>query len=140
MLNLLRLGRMTANPSLEEKASQLGKAFSREIEKSPFAYPQLMCALNFAIGPSSEIVIAGKKEAKDTKNLLQVLQTQFIPNKIVLLNPINEGSPHIHRLAEFTRKQVCVNDKATAYVCRNYKCQFPTNHPSEMLELIKSGN
>ena len=29
--------------------------------------------------------------------------------------------------------------KATAYVCTNYECEFPTNDVEKMLELLKSG-
>ena len=32
MLNLLRLGRMTADPDLEQKASGIGRAFFKNVE------------------------------------------------------------------------------------------------------------
>ena len=70
--------------------------------------------------------------------MLKTLQNQFIPNKVVLLNPINEDSPEVHRLAEFTKDQQCVYGMATAYVCRNYNCQMPTTDPAKMLELLEA--
>ena len=48
MLNLLRLGRMTANAEFEEKAVQIGRAFSRTIWQAPMQ----VVALKF---PSSEL-------------------------------------------------------------------------------------
>ena len=136
MLNLLRLGRMTANVAFEEMAAQIGRAFSKDVKNAPVAYTLLMCALNFAVGPAYEIVIAGQPEAEDMQCMLQALRTQFAPNKVVLLNPINEGSPGIHRLAEFIKGQSSIDRMATVYVCLNYNCQMPTTDPNRMLELL----
>lgn len=47
MLNLLRLGWITVNSSLEEKAAKIGRAFSRNVKQSPSAYTQLMVAVDF---------------------------------------------------------------------------------------------
>jgi len=136
MLNLLRLGRMTANVALEEMAAQIGCAFSKEVENAPVAYTQLMCALYFAFGPFYEVVIAGQSEAEDMRTMLKTLRTQFVPNKVVLLNPTNEESPSIHTLVEFIKGQPSIDGMATAYVCLNYNCQLPTTDPAKMLELL----
>jgi len=135
MLNLLRLGRMTAQPDLEEKAAIISRAFSASVRQSPIAYTQLMLAVDFALGPSYEVVIAGKPGAEDTRMMLAALRAQFVPDKVVLLRPDGE-SPRIARLAEFTQYQRSIDGKATAYVCRNYKCEFPTTDVEVLLNLL----
>jgi uncharacterized protein YyaL (SSP411 family) len=139
MLNLLRLGRMTANSGLEEKAAKIGRAFSRSVKQSPSMYTQLMVALDFGIGPCYEVVIAGKTQAEDTKAMVKALRTRFLPNKVVLLNPSERESPKIAQLAEFTKNQSSIGGKATAYVCLNYNCKLPTTDISKMLELLNAG-
>jgi uncharacterized protein YyaL (SSP411 family) len=136
MLNLLRLGRMTANSDLEEKAAKIGRAFSRSVKLSPSAYTQLMVALDFGIGPCYEVVIAGNAKAEDTKAMVKALRTRFLPNKIVLLNPGERESPEIAQLAAFTRNQSSIGGRATAYVCLNYNCKLPTTDINKMLELL----
>jgi uncharacterized protein YyaL (SSP411 family) len=136
MLNLLRLGRMTANSDLEGKAAKIGRAFSRSARQSPAAHTQLMVALDFGIGPCYEVVIAGNAQAQDTKAMVKALRTRFLPNKVVLLNPSEQESPGIAQLAEFTKNQSSIGGKATAYVCRNYNCKLPTTDMSKMLELL----
>jgi uncharacterized protein YyaL (SSP411 family) len=136
MLNLLRLGRMTANSDLEEKAAKIGRAFSRSIKQSPSAHTQLMVALDFGIGPCYEVVIAGQTQAEDTKAMVQALRTRFLPNKVVLLNPTDRESTGIVKLAEFTKNQSSIGGKATAYVCLNYSCKSPTTDINKMLELL----
>jgi uncharacterized protein len=136
MLNLLRLGRMTANSELEEKAAKIGRAFSKSVKPSPAAHNQLMIALDFGIGPCYEVVIAGNAQAQDTKAMVKAVRTRFLPNKIVLLNPSEQESPGIARLAEFTKNQSSIGGRPTAYVCQNYNCKLPTTDINKMLELL----
>ena len=65
MLNLLRLGRMEGRAGLEEKAMHTGQAFSRRIFQAPSAYAFWMTALEFALAPSLEVVIAGNPGSAD---------------------------------------------------------------------------
>ena len=136
MLNLLRLGRMTANSDLEEQAAKIGRAFSKSVKQSPLAHAQLMSALEFAVGPSYEVVIAGKPEAEDTRDMVQALGINFIPNKVVLFNPDGKASPELAQIAEFTKYQTSLNGEATAYVCFNHNCRSPTTDKTRMLELL----
>jgi len=135
-LNLLRLGRITANTNFEEKALKIGRAFSMAVKQSPSAYTQLMVAVDLAVGPSYEVVIVGNSGAEDTKSMVRALRTHFVPNKIVLLRPSEKESPDIIRLAEYTKYQSSIDGKATAYVCLNYTCKLPTADPGKMLELL----
>jgi hypothetical protein len=136
MLNLLRLGRMTATPDLEEKAAGIGRAFSRSVKQLPSAHTQLMVALDLGIGPCYEVVIAGKARGEDTKAMVRALRTHFLPNTVVLLNPGERESFEIAQLAEFIRNQPSIGGKATAYVCLNHNCKLPTTGVGKMLELL----
>jgi len=134
--NLLRLGRITGDADLEEKAARIGRAFAGSVQQMPSAYTQLMVALDFAVGPSHEVVIAGSLEAEDTKAMLKALRRHYFPNKVVLFRP-EEEMPEIAQLAEFTRSQVSLNGRATAYVCQSYRCERPTTDTKTMLEMLK---
>jgi hypothetical protein len=136
MLNLLRLGRITANSNFEEKAEKIGMSFYNQVKDSPSAYPQLMVSLDFAIGPSYEVVIAGNSKAEDTRAMVKALRRQFVPNKVVLLRPTETGSPEIDRIAEFVKNHPSINGKATAYICQNYQCKLPTTDINKMLEML----
>jgi hypothetical protein len=136
MLNLLRLGRMTAKPDWEEKAAAIGRTFSRSLGQSPSAHTQLMIALDFGLGPSYQVVIAGNAGAEDTGGMIRALGAHFLPNKVVLLKPAEQDSREIFQLSPFTRQQPGIGGKATAYVCLNYNCKLPTTDVDQMLELL----
>ncbi len=136
LLNLLRLARMTGRSDLEERAQELAEAFGALIRESPAAFTQWMISLDFALGPSSEVVIAGEPEAPETGAMLRTLRRGFLPNKIVLLRPPGPGGEEISRLAAYAESIAGVSGKATAYVCHNYRCDRPTADPQEMLNLL----
>lgn len=137
MLNLLRLGRLTANTDFEEKAAMIGRAFSAKINVSPSAYTQLISAVDFAMGPSYEVVIVGDSNSEDTKEMLKTLGKAYIPNKVVLHRPTDKESSEITELAEYAVYYKSIDGKATAYVCLNYRCNMPTTEVDEMLAMLK---
>ncbi len=134
--DLICLARLTGETTFEEKASQLMNSFSIEVARAPFAYSQLMAALDFALGPSSEAVVVGDPQKEDTANMFRAIRSKFIPRKVVLFRPSVEKSPEIADLAEFTRDLQNQEGKATAFVCRNHTCSLPTTDTSKMLELL----
>lgn len=137
LLNLARLYRMTGESRFEEKAEALVKAFSGEIDQQPFAYPMVLCGLDFLFGPSQEIVITGDPDAEETKAMLDALQESFLPNKVILFRPANDeaAAAKLAELAPFTETQLAVDGKPTAYVCKNFACQLPTTEIGKLKEL-----
>jgi len=138
MLNLLRLGRMTANSELEQKASEIGRAFFNNVGKSPAEYTQLMIAVDFSTGPSYEVVISGDVQGEDTKKMLHVIESKFIPDKIMIFLSSGTDLSEITSIAPFIRDLPTIENRATAYVCVNYNCKLPTTDINKMLSLLKS--
>ncbi len=135
-MNMIRLGRMTANPDLENMAHKVGQTFSGNVTAMPSAHTQLLMAVEFSAGPSHEVVIVGEPGAADSTAMLNILRSGFLPNKVVLFRPMGADAPAISGIADFTKFQKALNGKATAYVCRNYSCEMPTTDPKNMLELL----
>ena len=59
----------------------------------------------------------------------------FGPATTVLLKP-TDGPSAIATLAEWTRDYDTVDGGATAYVCRDRRCDLPTNDVDRMLDLL----
>ncbi len=136
MWNMLRLGRIIANPRLEKRGKDIGRAFSKAVKQIPSAYTQFMVALGFAVGPSYEVVIVGQLETEDTKEMLKALAGRFTPNVVTLFRP-TVNSAEIDGLADYLNSYESLNNKATAYVCTNFTCKAPTTDVGKMLELIQ---
>jgi len=137
MLNLLRLSYITGDSELEEKADILNKVFSERIRANPLAHSQFLVAIDFAIGPSYSLVIAGNTEDEDTKLMLDVLRNEYIPNKVILQRRTDQEIPEIDSLSNFVQFFTNLDKKATAYICINKICKPPTHDTTQALELLR---
>jgi uncharacterized protein YyaL (SSP411 family) len=137
MYNLLRLASLTGDTGLDEKAAQIGRAFSEQVGQFPSGYTQFLISVDFALGPSYAVVIVGHPGAEDTVEMIRALDGRFIPNQVTILRPTDRESPDILTIAEFVRSHVSLDSKATAYVCTGNACKAPTTDVKEMLRLIR---
>jgi uncharacterized protein YyaL (SSP411 family) len=136
MYNLIRLAHITGNPDLEQRAKQIGKAFSDEIIKMPSGYNQMMVSLDFAIGPSFEIVVVGKKDKKDTQKIIKVLNSLYQPNKVIILKDPDSEDLLIEELVPFINEYSQIKNQVTVYVCKNHICQLPVTSIEKMKQLL----
>ncbi len=134
-LNLIRLGRITANSDYEQKADAIMKAFAK-VNAHPAGHTQLLLALNFAAGPSFEIVVCGSPEGTDTGRMLASLRTRYIPNKVLILRPTGPDLPPITRIVPYTEAMQALDGAATAFVCQNFACKLPTADIDTMLDSL----
>jgi uncharacterized protein YyaL (SSP411 family) len=134
LLNLLKLGRITANPEFEEKASLLIKSFSNIIKTSPSAFTRFLSSLDFTF-ESLEIIIAGKKESADAKLMLKEIAGHFIPNKVIMLNDRN-GEEDISEIIPFLKDYMQIDNTVTVFVCKDYICSLPVNRPDALGKIL----
>jgi uncharacterized protein YyaL (SSP411 family) len=125
-MNLLRLGR-AVDHTLEVKAEQLFKAFAPLVGANPSSYTYLLCALDYSIGPSHEVVVAGEPTSEDTKRLLDDLRRSFTPNKVLMLR-----TPDLDDVLGYTSTMTIVDGKPTTYICRNRVCRTPLTDTKEV--------
>ncbi|MBW2506950.1 MAG: thioredoxin domain-containing protein, partial [Deltaproteobacteria bacterium] len=138
MFNLLKLSRLTGSPGFAERAEKTSIIASTSLKERPLSFPMLLGALDFALAPSQEVVVVGEKEAADTKEMFAVLNKNYFPNAVILFKPAGEESPQIEKYANFVEFMYAINNKATAYVCTNFKCNFPTTDPAEMIKSLSA--
>jgi hypothetical protein len=137
-LNLLRLSYMTGDHELEQKADIINRVFSERVKGSYLAYTQFIIAIDFALGPTYSLVIAGDSQAKNTSDMLESVRIQYLPNKVMIFRKTDDKSPEIDKYANFVEWFNPINDKATAYVCVNKTCKKPTNDHNQMVESLQA--
>ena len=139
-LVLLKLGRLTMNQHFIEQGDRTLEAFSQQLEQTPAYSSVMLRALDFRLGPTQEIVIAGDADAQDTKQMLNLLGSKFLPNAVVLLHEQGNKGLAIEQIVPFIKNQTVIEGKATAYVCENYVCNRPVNNIGDFEKLISSTN
>ncbi len=136
ILNLLRIGRITGNSDYEKKASLIIKTFSTVIENSPQAFTQTLTALEFAFGPSKEIIISGEKDSLTTKDMLKIIREEFIPNKIVILS--SKENDQIEIISPLLKEYSPADNQTAVYICENYKCNLPVTNVEQLTTMLKN--
>ena len=139
-MNALRLSRITGNAGIREKAEEIYRAFCTPVYEMPSAFTQFLCGLDFALGPSSEVIIAGDINREDTREMIRTLRESFVPNKVVVFLPDGPSRQDIDGIAPYLKSYSCDNGRATAYVCSNYSCSLATSDPAEMIALLMKCN
>ena len=124
-LNFLRLGRLTGDTNLDEKVDELIRGFSSQIKSHPMAYTHFMSALDFAVGPVVEIIIAGNPSDEILNRMIKKIRTPFLPNKVVLMKPENQKNSRLVNLLPDIEKMKSIESQPTVYLCEGYACKSP---------------
>jgi uncharacterized protein YyaL (SSP411 family) len=138
MYNMIRLGRMLGNLELEERANRIGTRFAQTIRRTRGGFSMLLCALDYSIGPTSEVVISGNPDSNDTLALLEIASNGFRPSMTLLLRGTDEQTRVISQLAPYTKFHTPQNGIATAYVCIEQNCKLPTTDAESLRKLLNS--
>ena len=83
-----------------------------------------------------QIFITGSADAKDTRELLAVVQDRLIPGRVLALADGRDDSV-LYRRSEVIRRMKPAGGIAAAYVCRHQTCSVPITTPQELDSLLK---
>jgi uncharacterized protein YyaL (SSP411 family) len=134
-LFMLELGHLTANAPLEDRGREVLRAFRERLEQSPTGHLEMLSALDFSLGPATEVVIAGDPQRGDTAALLDELRGRYLPNTVVALHS-DSYAQAIRALIPYLTQQIAKGGEATAYVCRDYACRLPVQTPDELAKAL----
>jgi uncharacterized protein YyaL (SSP411 family) len=135
-LNLLRLAQIRGEKQWQERAEKTISAFHTTLSRFPSAMPQMLAALDFSSSKPRQIVIAGKKDAPETKALLAEVHRHFLPKTIILLADNADGQNYLGEKIEAVRAMSMVDGKPAAYVCENFTCKAPVTDSKALSELL----
>jgi hypothetical protein len=136
-LNLLRLSQLRDDKQMAKRASKTIDTFAATLSNFPSAMPQMLVALDFSLSKPRQIVVAGKKDASETKALLKEVHRHFLPKTILLLADGGDGQKYLGDKNEAIRAMSMVEGKSTGYVCENFTCKAPVTDAAALRELLK---
>jgi uncharacterized protein YyaL (SSP411 family) len=118
---LLRLGHLAGRTELIERGIKLLETMARQLQRSPMGSAQALLAVDFALGPTYEIVLAGGSHEHQNERSLRAIREPFLPNKVVAC--CSDKAPEA--LAHLFAERGPVDDQPTAYICREGACHAP---------------
>jgi len=135
LFNLVFLSRLTGDPRWENRVQAQIRAFAGTVKSQPQAFTYFLCALDFALRPGQEIIIAGEPQATDTQQLLSALNLNFTPNKVTIVKS-DTNAERLAKFAGYTDGLQVIAGQATAHVCRNGSCTDSTTDTQTMVNKI----
>ncbi|MXX97942.1 MAG: thioredoxin domain-containing protein [Rhodothermaceae bacterium] len=119
IMNLFRLARVIGDPDLEATGHQSIEVYSGGISKYPDGFSATLTALDYGMGPSTEIIVSGPGDQQETQAALADLRKVYAPNVVILARP-NFGG-----VSEFA-----------IHVCHGATCELPTQDTEAVIARI----
>ena len=115
--NLLRLGELAGHREMAAEGTRAVSRLFNEMAHLPLAFPLLLCALDWFLGPTSAVTLRAESPAA-AASLLRSYHSVFLPRSTLAL----------HRSGPSAKAR-----PATAQVCRAGACHLPTTDGAVMV-------
>jgi uncharacterized protein len=120
---LLRLAKLLDRRDFAAKAEETLRGYRETMTEHPAAAGQMLIALDFYLGPTTEVAVVGRTDDPDTTRAAQTIARAFRPNQVVAFRDLVAGrEPDAIPLL---KDKPAVDGKVTVYVCENFACKAP---------------
>jgi hypothetical protein len=131
---LLRLYLLTTEPDFEKYALETLRPMLDVLGKAPTAFGRMLCALDFYLSSPSEVALVGDMQTGDMQEMLRVMRQPYVPNKVVAA--AHPDDKEAARIVPLLAERPQMDNRPTAYVCRNYVCEAPTTDPQQAQQML----
>jgi uncharacterized protein YyaL (SSP411 family) len=143
IFNLLRLGRITGERRYTQKAEALISIYQSLFSKLPDQFANMVGALDFALSPWPDIVVALPAGEASGKSLLLELYRHYLPNKVVTVKSCRSnggegGAESQGEEALLLKGKGLVAGKPAVFVCENFTCEEPVTKLEDLRGRLKS--
>ena len=141
-LNFLRLSGYGDRSDFKKAAEKTLKSFVPKIRQNPEAFTQMLVTMNFALAKPVQVIIAGSMDDNETRDMLKKIRSisisGSIPGMTIFLVSSDTDRTRLKKYLSFVESIKQIDNKATAYVCKDYKCSKPVTNPDMLLNLLKN--
>jgi uncharacterized protein YyaL (SSP411 family) len=98
--------------------------------------PQMLCALELALGAPRHVVLAGEPQSGEFRTLAAVLHEGLSPWRTILAVTGETDRQWLAARAPWLADMRAIEGRATAYVCEEFTCQAPVHEASGLRTLL----
>ncbi|MEO8603487.1 MAG: thioredoxin domain-containing protein, partial [bacterium] len=132
-LTLLRLAHYLDRADYRERAEAVLRLFAQPLDSQPFAFANLLAAVDFHADGPREIAVVGDPTAPATAALLAQLRATYVPNRTLWVLDPSDPTP---RPALLEGKHA-VDGRPTVYVCHRMTCSAPATRWEDVAPLLR---
>jgi uncharacterized protein len=130
LIALHRLVLFGAEAAFEKETRAISRGLGRYLETSAPSAAGLLRALDFTPDEAHEIVIVGNPNDEDTRRLLREVYKRLFHGTVLAV--IAPDVPRENRKWPLLARRPLLDDKPTAYVCKNRLCDLPVDTPAAL--------
>ena len=124
--NLLHLHALTYQEDYQVKSKRLAAIQFHNITRGLSYYAQTLIGLDYYTEKTKEIAIVGDLKHPVTQRMIELVQTNFYPNKGVAYTQ-EKASENLSNLISLLKDKEIQSGRPTAYICKDKVCYRPTN-------------
>jgi uncharacterized protein YyaL (SSP411 family) len=124
---LLQLGSLTGNTSYMIPAESALRAMGHRAATSPSSFAGWLVNMDFSLGPVLQLALLGPPGEERMDEFARVVNQQYLPRLVVA-----SGQPVTKPAPSLLEGRDMVDGLPTAYLCRGFTCNLPTNSPLEL--------
>jgi uncharacterized protein len=130
---LLRLALMRGDEELDRAARAVVRAVAPALDRQPSGLGRMLAAADRMLGDPIDVVVAATSvDAPDALALRGAAAQPYVPD--LVLASVAAGDPH--GAWPLFESKTPRGGAATAYACRGYACDEPTNDPDRLTEQV----
>jgi len=127
---LLRLWKLTGDEGWLRYPASILKKMSGMMIRQPSAFAHLLSVADFYCGKSKEIAVVGDPENSETREFLDEVHQNYMPNKVLACGLNSE--------LFLLKNKVQIDGRPTAYVCENFTCKAPTTSLQDLRNILST--
>jgi uncharacterized protein YyaL (SSP411 family) len=133
--NLYHLSRLTGESGFEERAEQLVRSFSVQVEDAPAGYTFVLDSFQLLKANSVEVVITAQDESDEVMKMIKTVKQNSPPGSVILLKT-DSNRESLKKISPFTESYP-TSDTPAVYICKNFACKAPVYSVEGVIEALK---
>ena len=131
VLNTLTLSHLTDDVAASGKAERTLARYGPRAGRAARAIPLMLAGLSAWHAGASQVVLLGPRDREDTRALLAEVASRYMPFAVLVpLQPATQAT--LGASMPFVSAMTMKDDRATAFVCRDFACRQPVTTASAL--------
>ena len=137
VLNLIALAHLLDDEDARRKAERTLARYGPHAGRAGRVIPLMLAGLATWHATTSQVVVLGAREGRDTATLQAEIARHYLPFAIVIPVEPGERQARLASLMPFIAPMRMQDGKATAFVCRNFACRAPVSTPEALASQLE---
>jgi uncharacterized protein len=132
VLNLITLDHLIGGGTYVQRAERVLGRFGPKIGAAARVIPMMLSGLSAWYADHTQVVVVGESVGEDTITLLREVAGRYRPFAVVIPVVPGERQAALANVLPWVGAMRLRDDRATAYVCRDFACREPVTEPSAL--------